>query len=95
MNEMFRSALFSCCICRPHKNVFNTNTLKKTCVLKPWKNNFCSTYGVKLIQKLHEVFLKLEEDLLTLKHTNEKRNLLPAYSQIKAFTVGEQIYAPF
>lgn len=38
MNETFRSAFFSCCICRLHKNVFNTNTLKNLCLkaLEEW-----------------------------------------------------------
>lgn len=31
-----------------------------------------STYGIKLVQQLHEVFLKLHDDLLTLTARGEK-----------------------
>ena len=33
----------------------------------------CSTYGVKLVQQLHEVLLKLKDDLLTLKEKKKKK----------------------
>lgn len=41
-------------------------------------NTVCSTYGVKLIQKLHEVFLKLKDDLFTLKEEKKKRKISSA-----------------
>lgn len=33
----------------------------------------CSTHGVKLVQQLHEVLLKLKDDLLTLKEEKKKK----------------------
>lgn len=36
-------------------------------------NPVCSTYGVKLVQKLHEVLLELKDDLLTLKEEVKRR----------------------
>ena len=46
----------------------------------------CSTYGVKLVQKLHEVLLKLKDDLLTLKETKKKKKKKKKNIWIHTFT---------
>lgn len=53
-------------------------------------NPVCSTYGVKLVQKLHEVFLKLKDDLLTLKEEKKRRKYHQREVNMSVCTVCQQ-----
>lgn len=54
--------------------------------VSPVKNPVCSTYGVELVQKLHQVLLQLKDDLFTLTEEKKKRSMTSASTSTCANT---------